>query len=126
MVDLGCVQIPQEYNRSNYVSVSRLNKMVSNRKQIVAAYAAAIPVTFTRASLLAFRRQASSTLSIDVIARVRLLCLRRHRGRRAGRHVGCSTWAGRPAAVLRPVGNGAYIIARSRSPPTTRRLLVVP
>ena len=88
----------------------------------VAAYAAALPVTFTRASLLAFRRQASSTLSSDVIARVRLLCLRRHRGRRAGRHVGCSAWAYRPAAVLRPVGNGAYIIAGSRSPPTTRRV----
>ena len=88
----------------------------------VAAYAAALPVAFTRASLLAFRRQASSTLSSDVIERVRLLCLRLHRGRRAGRHVGCSTRAGRPAAVLRPVGNGAYIIAGSRSPPTTRRV----
>ena len=36
----------------------------------VAAYAAALPVTFTRASLLAFRRQASSTLSSDVIERL--------------------------------------------------------
>lgn len=81
-----------------------------------------LPVAYTRACLLSLRQQATPTLCSDVIARVCLLGIRRRRrGRRAGHHVSHSAGTVRPAAVLRPVGNGAYTITGSRSPPVIPR-----
>jgi len=79
------------------------------------------PVTYTRASLLVLRQQAMPILSSDVIARVHILGIRRHRGRRAGRHVSHRTWARRPATVLRRVCNGAYTVCGGRPPPSAQR-----
>jgi len=78
------------------------------------------PVTYTRASLLGFRQLAIGlpTLSSDIIARVRLLGVRRRRGCRAGRHGSHRTRARRPATVLRRVVNGAYTVCGDRRPPS--------
>ena len=61
---------------------------------------------YTCLDLFSVRQSVTPTLGDDVIEHVRQLGLRRHRGRRAGRSVKARTC--RPAAVFRPVGNGAY------------------
>ena len=72
------------------------------------------PIVYSRSGLLLLQSCARPPIDACVVERARQLCVRRHRGRRAGRAV--QARACRPPPTLRSAGNGAYVIARNRPP----------
>lgn len=72
------------------------------------------PIVYSRSGLLLLQSCARPPVDECVVERVRQLCVRRHRDRRAGRAV--QARACRPPPTLRSAGNGAYVIARNRPP----------